>query len=54
MKDFQFLIDMAQMAIDVRRSLSYTYAIRFHLVGINKQVLFDHMLENMESSLEAN
>ena len=41
------------MAIDVRRSLSYCYAIRFHLIGIKRQVFFDHMIMNLGNSLEA-
>ena len=41
------------MAIDVRRSVSYCYAIRFHLKGINKQVMLDNLLKSIESSLSA-
>ena len=52
-KEFQFLIDMAQMAIDVRRGLSFCYAIRFHLKGVKRQVFFDHLTENVEGSLNS-
>ena len=41
------------MAIDVRRGVSYTYAIRFHLKGIKRQVFFDHMIQNLEAALDA-
>ena len=37
--DLQFLIDIARLVIAARRSLSYTYAIRFYLTGPNKQAL---------------
>ena len=39
--DFQFLEDIANLIIVVRRCLSYTYAIRFYLLGPNKQAFFD-------------
>ena len=50
--DFQFLVDIAQLIIVVRRSLSYTYAIRFYLTGQNKQSFFDFIQAELESSLE--
>lgn len=34
--DFQFLIDIGELVIAARRSLSYTYAIRFFLKGAGK------------------
>ena len=39
--DFQFLIDIAKLVVAARRSLSYTYAIRFYLRGEQKQAFFD-------------
>ena len=34
--DYQFLIDIANLVVAARRSLSYTYAIRFFLRGAHK------------------
>ena len=39
--DFQFLIDIAQLVVRARRMLSYSYAFRFYLKGMNKQTFFD-------------
>ena len=39
--DLKFLVDIARLVIAARRSLSYTYGIRFYLNGINKQAFFD-------------
>ena len=39
--DLKFLVDIARLVIAARRSLSYTYAIRFYLNGPNKQAFFD-------------
>ena len=39
--DYQFLIDIAGLVVAARRSLSYTYAIRFYLKGPNKQAFYD-------------
>jgi succinate dehydrogenase/fumarate reductase flavoprotein subunit len=35
--DFRFLIEMANLVVAARRTISFTYAIRFYLVGRNKQ-----------------
>ena len=40
-KDFQFLLDISALVIAARRSLSYTYPIRFYLKGANKQAFYD-------------
>lgn len=45
---FQFLIDTARLVLEVRRALSYTYALRYNLRGKNKQELFDFILKDME------
>ena len=50
--DLQFLIDIARLVIAARRSLSYTYAIRFYLTGPNKQAFFDFQQRELEGSLE--
>ena len=39
--DYQFLLDIAMLVVAARRSLSYTYAIRFYLRGAQKQAFFD-------------
>ena len=52
-KDYQFLIDVCGLIVAARRSLSYTYAIRFYLKGPQKQAFFDFIQGDMESSLEA-
>lgn len=51
--DYQFLIDIACLVVAARRSLSYTYAIRFFLKGAQKQAFFDFIQGDMERSLEA-
>ena len=50
--DLQFLVDIARLVIAARRSLSYTYAIRFYLKGPNKQAFFDFQQGELEGSLE--
>lgn len=39
--DFQFILDISALVIAARRSLSYTYPIRFYLKGSNKQAFYD-------------
>lgn len=34
--DFKFLIDIAGLVVAARRSLSYTYALRYYLKGPNR------------------
>ena len=51
--DYQFLIDIAKLVVAARRSLSYTYAIRFYLKGLQKQAFFDFIQGDLERSLEA-
>lgn len=51
--EFQFLIDIAGLVVAARRSLSYTYAIRFYLKGLAKQAFFDFIQGDLEKSLEA-
>ena len=41
--DFQFLNTIHDLIITVRRSLAYTYAMRYYLTGPCKQTLFDFM-----------
>jgi hypothetical protein len=43
---------MARLVIAARRSLAYTFAIRYYLRGANKQVFFDFIQEDLESSLD--
>ena len=50
--DFQFMLDIAKLVVVARRSLSYTYAIRFNLRGVQKQFFFDFIQADMERSLE--
>ena len=52
MKDFDFLIDIAGLVVAARRSLSFTYPIRFFLRGENKQAFFDFIQGDLEKSLE--
>ena len=40
-KEFQFLIDIARLVVAARRSLSYTYAIRYYFTDAKKQAFFD-------------
>ena len=47
------MIEIAELVIAARRSLSYTYAIRFFLRGPNKQAFFDFIQGDLERSLEA-
>ena len=41
--DYQFLIEMANLCIQARRTIGFTYAIRFYLRGRNKQYFFDFL-----------
>ena len=50
--DFQFIIDIAGLVVAARRSLSYTYAIRYYLSGPNRQAFFDFQQGELEASLE--
>ena len=50
--DYQFLIDISGLIIAARRSLSFTYAIRFFLKGAQKQAFFDFMQGDLETNLE--
>lgn len=50
--DFDFLIQTASLVLEVRRALSYTYAIRYNLKGKLKQELFDFLVVDMERALE--
>ena len=52
MKNFDFLIDIAGLVVAARRSLSFTYPIRFFLRGENKQAFFDFTQGDLEKSLE--
>ncbi len=51
-KDFQFLEDIADLVVRARRALTYTYPMRFFLQGRTKQVFFDFIQAELESSLE--
>lgn len=44
--------EIAGLVVAARRSLSYTYAIRFFLKGPNKQAFFDFIQGDLENSLE--
>jgi predicted restriction endonuclease len=50
--DYQFLIEIAELVVAARRSLSFTYPIRFYLKGQNKQQFFDFIQSDLERSLE--
>jgi hypothetical protein len=50
--DFEFLIDTARLVLEVRRALSYTYALRYNLRGKERQELFDFIVKDMERALE--
>lgn len=50
--DYQFLIEIAELVVAARRSLSYTYPIRFYLKGAAKQQFFDFIQADLEQSLE--
>ena len=43
---------MANLCIQARRTISYTYAIRFYIRGRNKQAFFDFLLQDLERDLE--
>lgn len=49
---YQFLIEIAELVVAARRSLSMTYPIRFYLKGKNKQQFFDFIQADLEKSLE--
>jgi hypothetical protein len=50
--EFKFLRDMAYLVLAARRTLSYTYAIRFYLKGLEKQQFFDFLVKDLERTLE--
>lgn len=43
---------MANLCIQARRTISFTYAIRFYLKGKNKQYFFDFLQKDLESDVE--
>jgi len=51
-KDFNFLIDIAELVLLARRAISFTYVMRFFLRGKNKQQFFDFQQKDLERSLE--
>lgn len=52
LKDLESVMEIMQFAINARRTLSYTYAIRYNLKGIKKQVFFDLIQSEMEKSMD--
>ena len=50
--ELEFLVDVANLILRARRSLSYTYALRFYVRGENKQRFFDFIQGDLERSLE--
>ena len=50
--ELEFLVDIANLVIRARRSLSYTYALRFYIRGESKQRFFDFIQGDLERSLE--
>ena len=50
--DYQFLVEIAELVVAARRSLSFTYPLRFYLKGKNKQAFFDFIQADLERSLE--
>lgn len=51
-KDFVFLEETAELVVRARRALTYTYPMRFYLDGKAKQIFFDFIQADLESSLE--
>ena len=51
-KDFEFLVDIAGLVIAARRSLAYTYPIRYYQLSETKQRFFDFIQGDLERSLE--
>lgn len=43
---------MANLSVQARRTISYTYAIRYYIRGRNKQQFFDFLLQELERDLE--
>jgi len=43
---------MAKLVVAARRTISFTYAIRFYLRGHNKQQFFDFLQRDLEADLE--
>ena len=39
-QDFKFLLEIARLVVAARRSLSYTYAVRFYLTGSEQRKAF--------------
>ena len=46
------MIEIAELVVAARRSLSFTYPIRFYLKGKNRQAFFDFIVADLERSLE--
>jgi hypothetical protein len=51
-EEFNFLGDAAELIINARRCLAYTYAVRYYLTGSSRQLFFDHIQGMLERSLE--
>lgn len=51
-KDFQFLLDVAELVYAARRAIAYTYVERFYLRGTAKKGFFDFIQQDLERSLE--
>ena len=46
------MVEIAILVVAARRTLSYSYPIRYFLKGQNKQKFLDFYLENLEKYLE--
>lgn len=44
---------MANLVVAARRTLSYTYPIRYYLRGKSKQQFFDFLVKDLERDLES-
>ena len=51
-KAYEFLVEIAKLVIVARRTLAYTYPIRYYMKGVNKQAFFDFMQSDLERYLE--
>ena len=51
-QEFKFLEEIAELVTRARRAITYTYAVRYFLESKNKQMFFDFIQADLESSLE--
>ena len=46
------MIEIGKLVIKARRMMSYSYAYRYYLKGMNKQTFFDYIQGRLEQQLE--